>query len=99
MYQIGQQVVCLSSDWVDRPIISPVEGGVYTIRGFLNDGDNFGFYFEEFINKKYNLRFSDSSIRKLEPAFNSKKFRPVKKTNIDIFHRILNNVPNKSEKV
>jgi hypothetical protein len=86
MFEIGQQVVCLSGDWVfelsnEPPENAPVPGQAYTIRGFHREPDGWlGLRLEEIYIPRPNGP---------EPAFNVAGFRPVRKTSIEDFNKLL----------
>lgn len=89
MFEIGQQVVCINDKWtIEGNHIRPVRGCVYTIRSFRVLDDCLGLRFEEIVNPS--IQFSDGYF---EVSFISDFFRPVRKTNIDVFTQILNNTP------
>lgn len=88
------QVVCIVDSWngrdwgtyVDRimPACCPKKGGIYTIKG-INDHPRFpGYFFYEFPG---------------ENAWDVRAFRPVKRTSIDLFRKLLVPTPNKREPV
>jgi len=57
---------------------------VYTIRSICEVEDLIGFCFKEIINPPGHF-----SRGFAEPAFDSRRFRPVRTTNIDVFRGIL----------
>lgn len=94
MFEIGQQVVCIG-DWSQESALqTPIRGQIYTIRGFCQQAmDEYGvayLWFEELINPI-------SSYRGCEPAFLSYLFRPLRKTNIEIFTKLLAPTPKQKE--
>jgi hypothetical protein len=86
----GQQVVCVNEQFSPRPYwraavrTFPRLDAVYTIRAICAELGLVGFYFDEIVNPCawFNGEFA-------EPAFNSKNFRPVRKTSIALFERLL----------
>ena len=87
MFHVGQQVVCIEdrywNPWVGD--MSPVKGRVYTIREILIDAIcRVGLRFEEIINAPH--IYIDGQA---ERAFLGDRFRPVRKTNIDVFTAML----------
>ena len=91
MFEIGQQVVCIKDTWWLVEGITfkqlPIAGSVYTIRGFLpnslftNLETGLGLYFEEI--------YCSINLYNQECAWDSRCFRPVKKTDISIFTQML----------
>jgi hypothetical protein len=92
-FHVGQQVVCVDDkfskreDWRRTVRVFPLLHSIYTIREIVQEGELIGFYFYEITNPR--AHFAKGY---LEPAFNSRNFRPVRKTSIEIFERLL--VPN-----
>ena len=105
-YKIGDQVVCLTTFRPHRvsgysPPNHPHIGQVYTVRGFhlplpqetaFVGFEMIGVYLEEIINPLVLLHW-DKQMH--EPAFNAEGFRPVKKTSIEVFKRLLKPTPKK----
>jgi hypothetical protein len=89
-FDIGQQVVCINDKFSDnvgwRSTVRsfPRLHSVYTIREIIRDDPLVGFCFYELVNERHRFRSGYH-----EPAFNSRNFRPVKKTSIEIFHRLM----------
>ena len=89
-FHVGQQVVCVDERFSDHEIWRravrsfPRLHGIYTIREIIEDDGLFGFCFYEITNPR--APFFNGY---LEPAFNSSNFRPVKKTSIEVFMRLL----------
>ena len=89
-FHVGQQVVCVndkfSSDkrWRQTVRNFPTLNTVYTIREIHTDGPLVGFCFYQIVNPRtwFAAGFG-------EPAFNSRNFRPVKTTNIEVFENLL----------
>lgn len=86
MFHIGQQVVCIMDNWadLDPDEVCPVKGQVYTIREIIPYTDGIHFRFEEIVNKP--LHYKEGL---LECHFSFYAFRPVRKTNIDVFTAML----------
>jgi hypothetical protein len=97
MFHIGQQVVCIDADWSGKFDMGdcpnrPVKGEVYTIRGFRAPPhpEGVGVFLEEVVNAPFDYgMFGD--VR--EPCFRAARFRPVRKTDISIFHKLLAPTP------
>ena len=93
---IGQQVVCVDVNfsrertWRSAIRKFPKLKDVYTIRDMRAEGDLVGLCFEEIINARAN--FSSGHV---EAAFDSRKFRPLRRTSIEVFERLLAPVANK----
>jgi hypothetical protein len=89
-FHVGQQVVCINDRFSRREVwrravrIYPQLNSIYTIREIFHAGGLTGFCFYEFSNPP---ALFDG--RYLEPAFNSRNFRPVKKTSIEVLERLL----------
>lgn len=89
-FRVGQQVVCVNDKFSDdkywRRMVRefPKLRSVYTVREIRDAGGLVGFCFYEFQNPI--ALFSGGYF---EPAFNVKNFRPVKKTSIEIFEKLL----------
>ena len=89
-FSIGQQVVCVNDVFSPNPYwrstvrAFPKLNGIYTIREIREAGDLRGFCFYEISNPP--AHFAKGY---LEPAFNSRNFRPVRETSIEIFERML----------
>jgi hypothetical protein len=89
-FYVGQQVVCVNVDYSREPTwrravrAFPKLNGVYTIRSIRKAGDLVGFCFEEIVNPLALVK-----LRYVEPAFDSRRFRPVRKTSIAVFERLL----------
>jgi hypothetical protein len=93
-FHIGQQVICICDRWSHEPAwraavhTFPKLRGIYTIRDICDRGGLIGLMFEEIWHKP-----AWFSVGFVEPAFNAKRFRPVKKSNIDIFNKMLEPAP------
>jgi hypothetical protein len=89
-FQVGQQVVCVNDQfscdmrWRRTVRIFPVLNGVYTIREIHVEGPLVGFCFYQIVNPCTLFAAGYG-----EPAFNSRNFRPVKRTSIGIFRKLL----------
>ena len=89
-FHVGQQVVCVSdrfsSDmrWRRTVRTFPILKAVYTIREIHVEGPLTGFCFHEIVNPCTWFAAGYG-----EPAFNSRNFRPVKRTSIAVFERLL----------
>lgn len=89
-FHIGQRVVCVndrfSSDKRWRRTVQrfPALNTVYTIREIHVEASLSGFCFYEIINPRTWFAAGYG-----EPAFNSRNFRPVRTTNIEVFERLL----------
>jgi hypothetical protein len=89
-FYIGQRVVCVCVNFSREPVwrsvirVFPQLGCVYTIRCICVVADLIGFCFEEMVNPPGN--FSRGFV---EPAFDSRKFRPVRTTSIETFRALL----------
>lgn len=94
--QVGQQVVCINDDFSPCPYWRrairawPRLGMVYTIRGLREVQDLLGLCFFEIVNA--HAHFGEGYV---EAAFNGRNFRPVKRTSIEIFERLLAPVPSR----
>jgi hypothetical protein len=89
-FYVGQRVVCVCVNFSKEPVwrsvvrVFPELGSVYTIRSICAAGDLIGFCFEEFCNPPGH--FSRGFV---EPAFDSRRFRPVRTTSIEVFRKLL----------
>lgn len=92
-FHVGQQVVCVDDnfskreEWRRAVRVFPRLHSIYTIRQIVDEDDLIGFCFYEIRNPR--AYFGKDF---LEPAFNSRNFRPVRQTSIEVFERLL--VPN-----
>lgn len=88
-WYVGMQVVCITQGIPSKMYeaarkagcVYPMQGLVYTIREFGRFTENL-ILLEEIINPI-------PRGEKYEPGYNRKRFRPVKKTSIDIFRSLL----------
>jgi hypothetical protein len=89
-FHIGQQVVCVNDCFSQRPYwrravrTFPRLGSIYTIREICEEEGLIGFMFEEILNHRAHFKSGYD-----EPAFNSRNFRPVRKTSIEMFRKLL----------
>ena len=89
-FHIGQQVVCVNDCFSPRPYwrqavrAFPRVGSIYTIREICEEDGLVGFMFEEIVNRRAHFKSGYD-----EPAFNSRNFRPVRKTSIEVFRKLL----------
>ena len=89
-FHVGQRVVCVSDKfscdmrWRRTVRIFPVLKTIYTIREIHAEGPLMGFCFHQIVNPCtwFAAGYGD-------PAFNSRNFRPVKTTSIEVFERLL----------
>lgn len=94
MFRVGQMVVCVKrGPWTGQWGTNPTYRSVYTIRETQvgPDGDLY-LRFEEIRNPK-------CPLCGIEPAYWSRRFRPVKTTNIDVFTKMLAPAPRELEPV
>ncbi len=97
-FHIGQQVICVddqfSSDpyWRSTVRAFPKLKTIYTIReiieGYGRQQGLIGFCLHEIVSPPA-LFIAKDGWPLLEPAFNSKNFRPIRSTNIEIFKKLL----------
>jgi hypothetical protein len=93
-FDFGQQVVCVSEAFSPCPYwrravsALPKRGMVYTIRSIREAHGLIGLTFFEIVSP--HAHFSEGYV---EPAFNSKNFRPVRRTSIAVFEEILQDAP------
>lgn len=93
-FHVGQQVVCVSDRfshseyWRCAVRTLPRLNGIYTIReireGYGDQRGLIGFCFYEFTNPRAQFERGD-----VEPGFISKHFRPMRKTSIELFEKLL----------
>ena len=98
-FQIGQQVVCVSerfsSDAYWRSIVRtfPKLNVIYTIRKIVEGcGEQrglIGFLLYEIDNPLGRFIGENDTTVVSEPAFDSRHFRPVRPTSIEVFERLL----------
>jgi hypothetical protein len=93
-FDVGQQVVCVNDAFSPCPYwrravsALPKLGMVYTIRSIREAHGLIGLCFFEIVSP--HAHFSEGYV---EPAFNSKNFRPVRHTSIAVFEEILLDAP------
>jgi hypothetical protein len=86
----SQQVVCINNVfspceyWRQRVSAFPVLHGIYTIRSMREVHGLIGFCFHEIRSPP--AHFAEGYV---EPAFNSRNFRPARRTSIESFKRLL----------
>jgi hypothetical protein len=89
-FQAGQRVVCINDAfspcryWRAAVSAFPKLHGIYTIRHMREAHGLLGLCFSEIVSPP--AEFSEGFV---EPAFNSKNFRPVKPTSIVVFEQLL----------
>jgi hypothetical protein len=87
---VGHQVICMNDAFSPCPVwraavtAFPVLHGIYTIRHMREAHGLIGFCFHEIVSPRRD--FAESYV---EPAFNSKNFRPVTRTSIEDLKRLL----------
>jgi len=93
-FHIGQQVVCINDVfsscpyWRSAVSTLPKLHMIYTIRHMREAHGLLGLCFYEIVSPR--AQFAEGYV---EPAFNSKNFRPVKRTNIEVFEKLLAPAP------
>jgi hypothetical protein len=93
-FQIGQHVICICDQWSHEPTWRPAVHtfpklrGIYTIRDICDREGVIRLMFEEIWHKPAMF-----CVGPAEPAFNAKRFRPLKKSNIEIFKKMLEPEP------
>ncbi len=100
MFHVGQMVVCINGDFVDKcwrmvPHM-PVKSRIYVLRGVvLGWYRPHGVYLvvEELINPA--IKWSDGTTS--EPHFLAARFRPVRTTDISIFRKMVEKLPESVE--
>jgi hypothetical protein len=89
-FHIGQQVVCINDEFSPCPYwrravsAFPKLHMIYTIRDIREAHGLLGLCFYEIVSRR--AQFAEGYV---EPAFNSKNFRPVKHTSIEVFEKLL----------
>lgn len=86
-FQVGDNVVCVNARGWDSTfcaIARPCEGDVYTIREVYEFLGVIGIHLVE---------ISNPTNQYGEPGFMPWRFRPVRKTDISVFERMLINLP------
>jgi hypothetical protein len=93
-FHIGQRVVCVSDRFSSEPVwraavhTFPQIGRIYTIRDICHRVDLVGLLLEEIWHEP-----AWFCVGFVEPAFNVKHFRPLRKSDISIFKKMLEPVP------
>jgi hypothetical protein len=96
-FHVGQQVVCVDDDYTNHPAWvvvpnRPVRGSVYTIREVCEvtyeTGPDIGLRLIEVVNAPICWRDGVA-----EHAFHRQRFRPLRKTSIEVFERMLIKAP------
>jgi hypothetical protein len=86
-FHVGQQVVCVDDQWDDDDQVErPVRGRVYTIRSIIGSLDCLQLVEISNRPKRYREGYA-------ECAFFSRRFRPLRKTSIEVFERMLIKAP------
>jgi hypothetical protein len=89
-FYIGQRVVCVDVKFSDEPLwrscvrAFPRLNSIYLIRDIRNVHELVGLCFHEIVNAP-----ADFAEGYVEAAFDSRRFRPVRTTNIEIFKALL----------
>ncbi len=90
----GQHVVCIGDRFSNEPTwraaihTFPKLGSIYTIRDICDREGVIGLMFEEIWHAPALF-----CVGLVEPAFHIRNFRPLRKTNIDIFKKMLEPTP------
>lgn len=100
-FLVGQQVVCVDDKFKMGGYgheIHPKEKSVYTIRHIGEHPDpkfkdSPSCLLEEIVNPECNYSCGDGIVRKYEPFFALRRFKPCKKTDISVFTAMLNPTP------
>lgn len=93
-FHVGQQVVCINDafslcpSWRRALAALPKLHMIYTIRHMREAHGLLGLCFFEIVSPR--AHFSEGYV---EPAFNSRNFRPVKRTSIEVFEKLLTPAP------
>lgn len=90
-FRVGQKVVCIKGAERSPYTIGgwcPKTGGVYTVRGVYDGPLYLVIHLEEY-------RHPDGDMHGVEHGWDATRFRPVveRKTDIEIFRRMLNTTP------
>jgi hypothetical protein len=88
-FHVGQKVVCVNASRPARRVYLPddklpLTGGIYTVREISDSEGTTCLLLNEIINKPRQFREGFC-----EGAFTASRFRPVKTTDIEVFHRLL----------
>jgi hypothetical protein len=89
------QVICVNDDfsmdecwrWAVRTF--PKVNSIYTVREIRRVHDLVGFCFYEIVNPRALFTRGRNDLVYVEPAFHIKNFRPVRKTSIEVFEKLL----------
>jgi len=98
-FHVGQHVVCVcvnfsrESIWRGTIRVFPKLNRIYAIRSMRRVDDVTGLCFEEMVHPP-----SDFAEGFVEPAFDSRRFRPVRTANIDILREFLVPLNTKSKR-
>ncbi len=91
-FQVGQKVLCVKTPekhlgYGDEAL--PVAGNIYTIRSSFIFCDCVAYYLSEVVNlvRPY-MPFGRESVQ-MEPGWPHRYFRPIRKTDISIFEKML----------
>jgi hypothetical protein len=93
-FSVGQRVVCVDVNFSHEPLwrscvrAFPRRGSIYTIRNIRAVDDLVGVCLHEIVNSW--AYFAEGYV---EAAFHSRKFRPVRATNIDVLRALLTSAP------
>ena len=99
-FHVGQRVICVCVNFSREPIwrgtvrVFPTLNRIYTIRSMRKVDDVTGLCFEEMVHPL--SHFAEGFV---EPAFDSRRFRPVRTTTIDDFRALLTPHNAKSKRV
>lgn len=88
-FGVGDQVVCVHNYAKQPDFFCPEKGQVYTIREFTSHGTEPGLRLVEIVNPP----IFHINVGVDEPAFKRRHFRPVRKTSIEVFTRLLAPTP------
>jgi hypothetical protein len=89
-FDIGQRVVCVRVDFSREPVwrgairVFPKLNSIYTVRSVRKVGPLIGLCFREMVHAP--AHFAEGFV---EPAFDSRRFRPLRTTSIDRFRQLL----------
>ena len=89
-FHVGQRVICVCVNFSREPIwrgtirVFPTLNRIYTIRSMRQVDDVIGLCFDEMVHP-----LSDFAEGYVEPAFDGRRFRPVRTTTIDDFRALL----------
>jgi len=89
-FSIGQRVVCVDANFSHEPVwrscvrAFPRRNSIYLIRDIRKVHELVGLCFEEIVNAS-----ADFAEGHVEAAFDSRRFRPVRTTNVEMFKALL----------